>query len=742
MGENCHSTRKNTLGTTNTSEQEIGLLLGLLLRFLLLLEDVSIVALRVLLLLLVQIHAALLARLVDRRGPHVRRDERRARLVVHGGHQPDLLQQLLQRVVVDRLLQLRLDQRLLAQHHLLRQLRVRRQQPPVHVPAIAHVRVGRLLRRHGQHARHQRLPRGGLLEEQLHHGGQHLQLHRRRLVVEGVRQRVQQLRSVVDHAAILAHHPHHGGLRLGLVDQVHHGAHGHDHRRVLARVSTEDVANHHDRLLHHIADARLQQRQQHGDAFVHHRIHLQRAATNRPHRRAYELDVRLGGVAMPEPLNVQSLLELVQNLLDVLGRGERDEQLQLLHLHVEGIVVLAEEDLDVLRQQVRHLLDDQPQVAQRHIAQLRAVHRRQRHQRTGELVQRRLRQLLVAVLHVQQDHLHSATRHITPTHSPQHHSSVHVLKTRNCLLHDQHRLLLVLRDVRCQRIQNEDLTPLRTLVQRRQQFVHQLRLQAQHVVADGLADVAQRGDRVRHHHRTRVADHAAETLDEALLLAALGVHVVELGHADGRRLAHVRVHIVDALAQRHDQVLHDLLHTDARHCAEGERADQRVGVVTITHEGIDGQNNQLRLRSRVVDEVSTRDSLKTKAQVNELLQLQRLVVNAADHVGEEHGHIGADGHGGNDAFHGVGDFGHVQAVELLLPLAHLTLLGRIEEALVVAPNALHHLFHHVLCHVNSLVRKVTDRTDIGHGILFVMTQIGTRRMAKMGTICVSFLWIG
>ena len=85
---------------------------------------------------------------------------------------------------------------------------------------------------------------------------------------------------------------------------------------------------------------------------------------------------------------------------------ERDEQLQLLHLHVVGVVVLAEEDLDVLAEQVRNLLDDQSQVAQRHVAQLRRVHRRQRHQRARHLVQRRATQLLVTVLHVQQNHLH------------------------------------------------------------------------------------------------------------------------------------------------------------------------------------------------------------------------------------------------------------------------------------------------------------------------------------------------
>ena len=50
---------------------------------------------------------------------------------------------------------------------------------------------------------------------------------------------------------------------------------------------------------------------------------------------AYEVDIHLSGI----------LLELQQDLVDVLVAGQADHDLQLLHLHIDGIVVLAEEHL-------------------------------------------------------------------------------------------------------------------------------------------------------------------------------------------------------------------------------------------------------------------------------------------------------------------------------------------------------------------------------------------------------------
>ena len=94
-----------------------------------------------------------------------------------------------------------------------------------------------------------------------------------------------------------------------------------------------------------------------------------------------------------------------------------------------------------------------------------------------------------------------------------------------------------------------------------------------------LGDLGECGHRVGDHHRVRVAEQIVDHVEEALVLHELAVDVVELGDADGRRLAHVGVGVGQALAQRLAQVLDDLVDADAAHGAHGQRPDERVGVL-------------------------------------------------------------------------------------------------------------------------------------------------------------------
>lgn len=78
-------------------------------------------------------------------------------------------------------------------------------------------------------------------------------------------------------------------------------------------------------------------------------------------------------------------------------------------------------------------------------------------------------------------------------------------------------------------------------------------------------------------------------------------------------LAHV---VSERLPQRLAQVLRDLLDADAPHRPHGQRPDERVRVVGVLDERVDGQEGQLGLGLSVVDEV----------QVHQLLQLDVLYV--------------------------------------------------------------------------------------------------------------------
>ena len=82
---------------------------------------------------------------------------------------------------------------LLREHDLLGGLRVGGEEPPVDVAAVAQVGVVRVLRGEREHVLHHLLRVGGALEEELDGGGEELQLHQRRLVVERVQDRLQQL---------------------------------------------------------------------------------------------------------------------------------------------------------------------------------------------------------------------------------------------------------------------------------------------------------------------------------------------------------------------------------------------------------------------------------------------------------------------------------------------------------------------------------------------------------------------
>ena len=79
----------------------------------------------------------------------------------------------------------------------------------------------------------------------------------------------------------------------------------------------------------------------------------------------------------------------------------------------------------------------------------------------------------------------------------------------------------------------------------------------------------------------RVAEEVAEHVNEALLLDKLGVHVVELGDAEGSGLGDVGVRVLEASAEGLGEVLHDLINTNHSHGADRQRTDERVRVRRI-----------------------------------------------------------------------------------------------------------------------------------------------------------------
>eukprot|EP00955_Chlamydomonas_euryale_P002540 27543-Chlamydomonas_euryale.AAC.2 len=80
----------------------------------------------------------------------------------------------------------------------------------------------------------------------------------------------------------------------------------------------------------------------------------------------------------------------------------------------------------------------------------------------------------------------------------------------------------------------------------------------------------------------------------------LWVDVVQLHDADGGRLAHVRVVVLQTALQRVAEVLCDLVDADAAHRAHRKRTDERVGILCVLRGGKGGRGEgQLGRRGRV-----------------------------------------------------------------------------------------------------------------------------------------------
>ena len=141
--------------------------------------------------------------------------------------------------------------------------------------------------------------------------------------------------SIVDTLGILSDNPDHGSLGLRLVQGLKIGAQGGNDALVPVGVLAEDVLDDDDGLLHNVVDLGLDKVEEHLDAALGSLLELDGAASDGAHGLAHELDIDFCRI----------LLELHQHLLDVAFGCEHDHDLELLHLHVDRVVVLAEEHL-------------------------------------------------------------------------------------------------------------------------------------------------------------------------------------------------------------------------------------------------------------------------------------------------------------------------------------------------------------------------------------------------------------
>mmetsp|Transcript_61830 Transcript_61830/g.177325 ORF Transcript_61830/g.177325 Transcript_61830/m.177325 type:complete len:728 (+) Transcript_61830:225-2408(+) len=383
-----------------------------------------------------------------RRGAQAR-DELVRGLVVDAAHHGELCHKLVQGAPLDRL-RVVADRGLVAENHILGRLGVGREQPPIDVAAVPDVVVIRLLCGELEHLGDHVLSLLGLLQKELHDAGEQLQLHHRGLVVEVVEEGIQDLINLVDALGILSQDPNHRGLGLRLVQFLQVVAERFEHLLVPRRVLAENVLDDDTGLLHDVVHLRLDQLQQHGDGPLAGALELHGDAADGAHGLPHEVYIDARGV----------LLEFQQDLFEVLLRDEHYHDVHLLQLDIHRVVVLAEEHLDVRGEDARTLLDDEANVPQDDILDLRLAREQGDQRRVQLLGQGAERLCVVDVLHAREDDLDGR----------QHHRGVGVRQPRGDALGDGLRIARARGHVHGEGVQDEDLAPLVALVEGRQEL--------------------------------------------------------------------------------------------------------------------------------------------------------------------------------------------------------------------------------------------------------------------------------
>mmetsp|Transcript_34025 Transcript_34025/g.78514 ORF Transcript_34025/g.78514 Transcript_34025/m.78514 type:complete len:352 (+) Transcript_34025:1119-2174(+) len=346
--------------------------------------------------------------------------------MIHAGQRGDLRDQNIQETGI-QFVNFVFDDGFFREHHGLGRLRIGGEEAPVDEPPVAEVRVVGFLRRHIQDSLDHVLGVFGVLEETFDRGGEELQLYRGVFLFEVFEEGVQKFVGVVDAFGIFADDPDHGRLGLGFVQSLQIFAEGGDDALVAVGIPAEDVFDDDDGFLHHVIDLGLYEFQEYADAAFGRSLQFDGTPSDGAHALAHEIHVHFGGI----------FLEFQKHLIDVAFADQLDDNFQFFHFDINGIVVLAEKNFDLVLQNMRPFLHDQIDIPQRHVLNLR-LRIQQGDQRRSQLPRQIANGVLIG------DQLHIRQNDLDGGHD---HGRVGVLQPRRDALDDPLRLLSVPRRV-------------------------------------------------------------------------------------------------------------------------------------------------------------------------------------------------------------------------------------------------------------------------------------------------------
>ena len=454
---------------------------------------------------------------------------------------------------------------LVGENRLLRFFRVRGEHPPVNKGAVPHIRCLHSLGGCLQKGRDGGFSRGGEFQKDLHSGSQNGELHFSGFFHKPLDKLINHFDATLYLFAVLSEYPDGRCLSLGILGNIEvlgqrfEGIVAVDFGGVLA------VNVHHcDHNLLDCVDWRrlrtgsvLDEVHQDLNALVHELLEVQTDNPDCFDGLDCEINVHIAS----------AFLEFVEHHLAILQRTQLYEYLDLLILYVVRLIEFAKKHFDHVIENGGPLLNQIVDVPQNHVLDLRELVVDQRNQRLRNLLSRSPNQLgtshIIQVLH---QHLHCR----------KHHRTVNVLQPRIDPLNNLLRLLQVLRNVISQAVQNKHLPPLNALVDAIQQPLQHHRLNVQHGLFAHLGNLVQGDHYIRNHHRIAFSlQHLLHFSYQSGLLNLPGIQLVNLWHAQHRRLPHIRVPVLYSLLHRPLQILIQRFHSQAPHRAQRQRFDQR-----------------------------------------------------------------------------------------------------------------------------------------------------------------------
>jgi hypothetical protein len=195
------------------------------------------------------------------------------------------------------------------------------------------------------------------LKEELDNSCEELKLDLRALVLEALQKALQKLSGIIDALGILTNNPDHRCLGLRLIERLQVLAECSDDTLIFVGVATEDILDNNNGLLDDVVDLGLDQVKKDVYALLSGTLKLNGTTSNGTDSLADELNIDFLSV----------LLKLKKNLVDILVIAKHNHDLELVHLNINRVVVLAEENLHFVLKNGWALLKNQVDVAEGNI---------------------------------------------------------------------------------------------------------------------------------------------------------------------------------------------------------------------------------------------------------------------------------------------------------------------------------------------------------------------------------------